>query len=286
MSNQEAGTLGLSIPDLELISARIRRTVLEVAGTDGGGHLGGTFSCIEILVNLFFGGTFKFGITNRMSKDRDRFILSKGHACLAYYSLLNELDQIPMERLRSFSINGGLGSQLDLTVPFVDWNTGSLGHSIGICAGIAMAARLDSRDYKAVSVIGDSELSEGSNWEAIAFCGDHALSNVIVIIDRNKLSVTSNIEDDSIYRDLELKMKAFGWNFLEIQGHSHVSLQKCFREASYSNRPTLILANTIKGKGVSFMENKSDWHHRRPSSDEYREALSELSKTIEDHKWS
>lgn len=262
---------------LESISRRIRKQVLEVAGTEGGGHLGGTFSCVEILVSLFMDESFHFGFMNQMSEDRDRFILSKGHACLAYYSFLHERGLISNELLHSFAKNGGLGAQLSLDGPFVDWHTGSLGHSIGISAGIALGARLGSRNFRAITVIGDSELSEGSSWEAIAFCSDHNLSNVIVVIDRNRLSVTSAIEEDAIYRDLEAKIRSFGWNYLSVDGHSYDSLKNGYNQAKISNRPTMILAQTVKGKGVSFMENKTDWHHKKPSLKEFESALNELS---------
>lgn len=270
--------------ELELLSKKVRRKILEVAGTELGGHLGGTFSCVDILVSLFSSQIFDFGFDNLMADDRDRFILSKGHACLAYYAFLHERKLISTENLESFSKNGGLGGQLHINGPYVDWNTGSLGHSIGICAGIARSAKLDSKEYKAITLIGDSEMLEGSNWEAIAFCGDHSLSSIIVIIDRNRFSVTAALEDDSVYLKFEEKMRAFNWNYIEVDGHSHHSLLNGMVLAKISNKPTVILANTIKGKGVSFMENRSDWHHKKPNEDEFKIALSELTRQIEKHE--
>ena len=268
--------------ELDILSRNIRTQVLNIAGTTGGGHLGGTFSCVDILVNLFSHGDFSFGFKNEMSSTRDRFILSKGHACLAYYSFLFSQGKMTKSKLESFGLNGGLGAQLDTNVPYVDWNTGSLGHSIGLCAGIAMASRLEKREYKAITLIGDSELSEGASWEAIAFCGDKKLSNVIVVVDRNRLTVTSRIDNDAVYNQLDIKMSAFGWNFIEIDGHSHTELENGFKRASVSGLPTLILANTIKGKGVSFMENNPIWHHTRPSQEQFDLALSQLQSNAEE----
>jgi transketolase len=265
--------------ELEELSRLIRVQVLKIAGTDGGGHLGGTFSCVDILANLFSNNNFNFGFNNEMSSSRDRFILSKGHACLAYYSFLFYKGKLTQNQLESFGRNGGLGAQLDTSVPFVDWNTGSLGHSIGICAGIAMASKLESNSFKAVTLIGDSELSEGSSWEGIAFCGDRKLSNVIVIVDRNRLTVTSRIDNDAIYNQLELKMRAFGWEFIEVDGHNHYELGQSFQVAAESKLPTLILANTVKGKGVTFMEDNPIWHHTRPTEAQFMAALNQLENT-------
>lgn len=259
------------------LASSIRARILEVSGTEKGAHLGGTFSCVEILISIFESDAFNFGFQNEMHQNRDRFIFSKGHACLCFYVYLHEKSLLTLNELRMFSTDGGLGAQLDIQNPYVDWNTGSLGHSIGICAGIGISASLDSSNLKAVTLIGDSELSEGSVWEAIAFCGDRQLANVIVVIDRNRLSVTTRIDEDSVYKNLDIKMRSFGWNFAEVDGHSFFELAEVFESAVQSGKPTMILANTIKGKGVSFMENMVDWHHKRPSQEELRKALSEVN---------
>ena len=218
----------MKLIDLEVIANKIRLEVLRVAGTTSGGHLGGTFSCIDILVNLYFDDHFDL-LKSHLdhSAKTDRFILSKGHACLAYYAILHHKGVLSRDELDSFGNNGGLGAQLDTDVPFVDWNTGSLGHSIGVCSGFALASKLNNQQsYHAITMIGDSELAEGSTWEAIAFCGDMKLSNVVVIIDRNRLSVTTRIDEDSIYFKLEDKIKLFGWNLLAIDGHSQADISK------------------------------------------------------------
>lgn len=268
--------------DLQKIANIVRLEVLRVSGTTSGGHLGGTFSCIDILVNLYFNDYFsllKPDLTQHAKNDR--FILSKGHACLAYYAILYLKGLISRDELYSFGTNGGLGAQLDTDVPFVDWNTGSLGHSIGVCSGFALASKLDNdHRYHAITLIGDSELAEGSTWESIAFCGDLKLSKVIVIVDRNRLSVTTRLEEDSIYFKLKNKIELFGWDLIEIDGHSQKDISKSLLISKKSSKPTMILANTIKGKGVSFMENNAKWHHGRPTSEEICLAEKELLKLI------
>jgi transketolase len=269
-----------NLKSLDQISSQIRLTVLEAAGTTGGGHLGGTFSCVDILVNLYNNDNFNLTPSSDDEINSDKFILSKGHACLAYYAILVMQKKLSQERFETFSKNGGLGAQLDVSVPFVHWNTGSLGHSIGISAGIAHASKINKTNVKAVTLIGDSELSEGASWEAIFYSGDHYLSNLIVIIDRNRLSVTSRIDEDSIYSELDNKITKSGWSYLEIDGHDHLQISEALEKASSSLKPTLILANTIKGKGVSFMENNPIWHHTRPSNEQFENAINELNLRI------
>lgn len=270
-----------NLNSLNQISSKIRLKVLEAAGTTGGGHLGGTFSCVDLLVNLYNNNNFNLTPSSGDEKNADKFILSKGHACLAYYAILVMQKKLSQETFETFSKNGGLGAQLDISVPFVHWNTGSLGHSIGISAGIAHASKINKTNIKAVTLIGDSELSEGASWEAIFYSGDHYLSNLIVIIDRNRLSVTSRIDEDSIYSELDKKITKSGWNYLEIDGHDHLQISEALEKASSSAKPTLILANTIKGKGVSFMENNPIWHHTRPTQEEFENAINELRSRIE-----
>ena len=272
----------MNILELERVSKRIRLQVFEQAIKAGIGHLGGTFSCIDLLVGLYYGGTFRIDPENPHSVEQDRFILSKGHACLALYSILLEKGFISRETFMTFGRDGGLGAQLDVSTPGVDWNTGSLGHSIGITAGISLASRLNGNSKYAYSMIGDAELSEGSAWEAIAFAGDENLSNLVVIIDRNKLSVTEVLEDDAIFYNLGSKIESFGWNFIEIDGHSHREIADALNSIRNSTKPTMLLANTIKGKGVSFMENQIKWHHAMPTPEEIVVARNELADSEAD----
>ncbi|NQV73991.1 transketolase [bacterium] len=259
----------------------IRAQALERAYASKLGHLGGTFSAVELLVALY-----KIPYIRNLGHDgdsinRDRFILSKGHACLALYPILLDLGLIDSEKLDSYGRNGGLGGQLDISIPGVDWNTGSLGHAVGIGCGMALGVSSPPRDIRIITLLGDAELSEGSVWEAIAFAGDFALSGLTVIVDRNRLAVTSEIGDDSIYKELGIKLDSFGWSAMEIDGHSFPEIDQALSTAVESNRPTLIVANTVKGRGVSFMERNLRWHHGAPSAEEYKAALEDLSFSTE-----
>lgn len=261
---------------MEQKARRIRLTALEYTVAAGKGHLGGTYSCVDLLVALYYGGILHIDPKRPDWADRDRFILSKGHACLALYSILVDLGFMPRERLETYGSDGGLGGQMDVSIPGVDWNTGSLGHALGVAAGMALAARLDGRHYAAFTLVGDAEIAEGSVWEAIAFASDHSLSNLIAIVDRNRLSVTEVIEDDAIFHNFKGKMEAFGWACLEIDGHSYPSIMNALEQSHGADRPTMVLANTIKGKGVSFMENVLKWHHAVPGQSEVEIARREL----------
>jgi len=267
--------------ELEQKARRIRLDALECTVKKGRGHLGGTYSCVDLLVALYNGGILRVDPSRPEWPDRDRFILSKGHACLALYAILVDLGFMPQGRLDTYGDNGGLGGQLDMSIPGVDWNTGSLGHALGVAAGMAMAARMDGRDYGAFTILGDAEMAEGSVWEAIAFAGDQRLANLVGIIDRNRLSVTDVLEDEGIFRNFGGTMEGLGWAWEEIDGHDIPSVVDALLRSRKSDKPTMILANTIKGKGVSFMENTLKWHHSVPSSVELAIARKELGLDVE-----
>lgn len=249
-----------------------------MAGTTRGGHLGGTFSCVDILVYLFYSKNFKFG---SFADYHDVFLLSKGHACLAFYNLLREKEVISQQDLENYFLDGGLGAQLDVNVPWVHWNSGSLGHTVSICAGFAIYKNLREPSCKSVTLIGDSELMEGSVWEAIIFAGQLGLKNLYVIIDHNKLSVTSKIDSENkLFVDLGVKIRALGWDYFEVDGHSIFDIEVLFNSINGSDKPKMILAHTVKGKGVKFMEGNPYWHHSRPTQEQFNEAVSELKKAI------
>lgn len=266
----------MTFAELETKARRIRLAALEQTVAKGKGHLGGTYSCVDLLVALYYGGILRIDPQKPDWPERDRFILSKGHACLALYSILVDLGFLTTTQLDSYGEDGGLGAQLDVSIAGVDWNTGSLGHALGVTAGMALAARMDGRDNIAVTIMGDAEIAEGSVWEAIAFASDFGLSNLVAIIDRNRLSVTEVLEDDAIFRNFREKIGSFGWAFVEIDGHSYPSIMGALSAIRGGDRPTMILANTIKGKGVSFMENVLKWHHAVPTWAEVEIARREL----------
>ncbi|MBS3903030.1 MAG: transketolase [Anaplasmataceae bacterium] len=265
---------------LEKKSRLVRFEVLEAAVRGGKGHLGGTYSCVDLLVALYYGGLLKFDPKNTNDPERDRFILSKGHACLAVYSIYKDLEIISPEKFRTYGQDGGLGGQLDINLSGVDFNTGSLGHSVGVAAGMALAAKKNNQSFKAATLIGDAELFEGSIWEAMMFASENKLNNLVVIIDRNRLSVTASLEDDSVFENFEGKVKSFGWNYYEANGHDFVDILKVFENIKVSTKPSMVVANTVKGKGVSFMENGLKWHSGLPSTEEVERARQELK--IED----
>jgi len=263
---------------LENISKRIKLAVLELAVSKGKGHLGGTFSCLDLLVALYYDNHLRIDSQNSLSENRDRFILSKGHACLALYIILKDLGFLSTDELQSYGDNGGLGAQLDISLKGIDWNTGSLGHALGVASGMALASKIDDRNFFAWTMLGDAEMSEGSVWEAICYAGDKKINNLVCIVDRNRLSVTEILDNEGIFRNFESTLINLGWNSVEINGHNFNEIAIAFRNAKVSERPTMILANTVKGKGVSFMENNLKWHHGVPSATELEIARFELSQ--------
>lgn len=254
----------------------VRLQVLESINKEGKGHIGGTFSCVDILTVLYYG---KFVLSAKSIKlNSDKFILSKGHACLALYAILWDLGVISKKKYLSYGKNGGLGGQLDVGTRGVDFNTGSLGHAIGVGCGMALALKNTKKKNFVYVLLGDAELFEGSVWEAIIFASEVKINNLICIIDRNRFMVTDSIEDGSIYKDLKIKLIKFGWDFFEIDGHNIAEILNTLMMAKDSDKPVMILANTIKGKGVSFMESTVGWYTQTPSEDEYQKAKSELTK--------
>jgi len=248
------------------ISKKIRKFCLLETLKKERGHLGGTFSCIEILVAIYYSNLFSLNPKN----NSDKFILSKGHACLALYYILHDLDFINKSQLDSYGYDGGLGAQLDLNINGVDWNTGSLGHSIGVSTGIALGQKKGSF---AITVVGDAECYEGSVWESLVLAGERKANNLLVIVDRNRLSVTEELGDDSFFSSYKNTLTDLGWNYIELDGHNFIEIISILEKSKKSDKPSLIIANTIKGKGVSFMENKKDWHHSVPSVDEVEQAI-------------
>lgn len=253
----------------------IRRKVLDASYQKKMGHLGGTYSCIDILVALYYDNIIRINYSNLKNNNRDRFILSKGHACLALYAIFLDLGIINYDLYESYHENGGLGAQLDIKCPGVDWNTGSLGHSIGVCCGLSLAARIDESNRRILTLIGDAECAEGSIWESIVFAGQHKL-NIIVIVDRNRMSVIEKLGDESFFKSYPIMLKDLDWDYYEINGHDFGQIVNTLKICCNSLKPSMIIANTIKGKGVSFMEDKINWHHGVPSDDQYKRAMIEL----------
>lgn len=272
------------ILSLKKISNDLRIKVLETAKKTGGkgSHLGGTFSAIEILVALYYGRILKFNSKKPLWKDRDRLLIGKGHIHLAMYHIWNDLGFITKKLINSYGKNGSrLGQQLNNTIPGSEYNTGSLGHVIGLGAGICLAAKMDKKKFKTIALVGDAECDEGSIWEAVMFAGKNKLNNLITIVDRNRMSVMEYREDDNNSGKLENKFKSCGWDVKVINGHSIKDIFNTFKKIKNSSKPVVILADTIKGKGVSFMEKNIKWHSGIPSNLEYSLAVNELKNNYE-----
>ena len=263
--------------DLEEKAAWIRRIVLEAIASSGKGHIGGTYSCVELLVALYYGRILRVDSKNPQGSERDRFLIGKGHACLALYAIFVDLGFISKEKFSEYGKDGShLGGQLDKSIPGVEYNTGSLGHVLGIGAGMALAAKLDLKKFRTYVLMGDAECYEGSVWEAVIFAAEKKVQGLTAIIDRNRLSVTEALPDDGLFKDFKKKITSFGWDYHEINGHAFGEILKVLASPKKSRKPVMIVANTLKGKGISFMENGIKWHHGVPNRTELELARKEL----------
>lgn len=266
----------MNILNLKKKCTWIRQEVLKAAEKSGKAHIGGTFSAVEILVALYYGGIIKFNPKRPDWVMRDRFILSKGHACSALYAIFLDLSVLTKNEYESYGQNGGLGGQLESTISGVDFNTGSIGHSVGVCVGMALAAKIQRKNFRSFTLIGDSEFYEGSIWESLIFAQENNVTNVIVIIDRNRLMVTDIIDDSGLYQNFRQKVEDFGWAYFECDGHDLNELVKTLKNIGRIKKPSILVANTVKGKGVSLFENNMKWHNSMPSAKDLEIARTEL----------
>lgn len=261
----------------------VRNQVLEMIVSAGKGHIGGAFSCTDILVALYYGGVLCFDSSNKSWDKRDRFILSKGHSCAALYAILADLGYFPLSELDNYQKEGCcLGGHPDRKIPGIEADTGSLGHGLAIGTGLALAAKMDKKDFMTVVLMGDGECCEGSVWEAAMFTSRHGLDNLVSIVDKNGLCVTDRIENCVAMDPLDEKWKAYGWDVIVVDGHCFESLLSAFDNfrSRKTSKPLMIIANTVKGKGVSFMEGDLKWHHSVPKGKELKIARKELQCTL------
>ena len=269
--------MNLSGVELENKAAQLRLDALNLMAKAQKGHIGGSFSCMDILVALYYGGILKFDPANPEWEDRDRFILSKGHATLALYPLLADLGFFDKSELDTYcQENSIFEGHPNREIPGIEISTGSLGQGLRIGAGLALAAKMDGKDYKTYVLLGDGECYEGSVWEAAQFASHHNLNNLIAIVDRNKQCVLDFTENCNKLEPFALKWEAFGWWAEEAIGNNVEHLIKQFNRIDSKFKPTVIIANTIKGKGVSFMERKLEWHNKLPDELELELARQEL----------
>jgi len=260
----------------------IRRNGLEMTHLSRGSHIGSIFSVAEIIAVLY-ARVLRVRPEEPGWPERDRMILSKGHAGSAVYSALAESGFFPVEELKEHYANGSRlsGHVSHKGVPGVEVSTGSLGHGLGIAAGMALGARMDGSPWRTFAVLGDGECDEGSVWESALQAAQYGLDRLTAIVDYNHMQSLTSVEKTLRLEPFEAKWKDFGWNAKSVDGHSIPALQEAFRWAESqagSGRPSVILAHTVKGKGVSFMENNILWHYRTPQGEEYEAALKELEE--------
>lgn len=270
---------------IEAIAREIRQTIYKIAHFAGGGHMGAAFSMADIISVLYFGDILKYDAGNPDWEDRDKFILSKGHACYALYAALAKAGYFPEKELWNVGKAGsrfGGHPKMD-EIPGVEASTGALGHGLSFAIGIAYANKADGRDSHVYVVLGDGECQEGSVWEGALSAPTLELDNLTVIVDYNKLQAMDSLENIVHMKPFADKWKAFGWNVIQIDGHNYAEIKKglLVRE---KGKPTLVVADTVKGKGVSFMENVPIWHYRMPNGQELPVLMDELGLTAEDLK--
>ncbi len=264
---------------LEDIALRVRCNILTMVKEAGVGHIGGSFSVTDILVALYF-NTLNIKPDNPGWEDRDRLILSKGHGATALYSALAFRGYFPEDRLKTFGcINSNLQVHPDRKkVPGVEVSTGALGQGLSVGIGMALAAKFKNKNYYTFVIIGDGEMQEGQVWEAAMFASHYKLNNITVILDYNNVQLMGNVSDIMEVSPVFEKWVSFGWSIKEIDGHNFSQIIDALGWAKgYMNGPTIIIAHTVKGKGVSFMQNNYNWHGGIPTEEEYIRALKELN---------
>jgi transketolase len=266
--------------DTKELARKIRRHAVEMTHLGKSSHVGAVLSVADILAVLY-GEILKIKADNPKWEGRDRFILSKGHAGAGVYAVLAECGFFPLEWLKTHSQNGSklCGHVSHKGIPGVELSTGSLGHGLSISAGIALAGKLDHKEYRTFVILSDGECDEGSTWEAALFAAHHKLTNLIAIVDYNKIQSLAPVRDTLDLEPFVKKWADFGWAVKMIDGHNHQEIKDILSDLPFDqDRPSCIIANTVKGKGVSFMENTVLWHYRTPQGEEYEKAMKELDK--------
>ncbi len=266
-------------PELEARVRKMRRRVLRTIHDAGAGHTGGSLSEMDILAELYF-SFLRIDPRNPGWEDRDRFILSKGHASAGYYTVLAERGYFDTAELRAYDREGGfLDAHPDMhKCPGVDYSTGSLGQGLSVGAGIALGARMRGKRFRTVVLLGDGECQEGQVWEAAMFAGVRRIPRLIAIVDANGVQLSSTLRDGTSLDPLDRKWEAFNWRAMTVDGHDLPALHRTLLEADRASAdgPVAVIARTVKGKGVSFMENRFEWHGRAPTDAELDRAMQEL----------
>ncbi len=262
--------------DLALKSVRLRKKTLEAIFEAGAGHTGGSLSCLDIL-NVLYNRILNVSPQRVSDSNRDRYVQSKGHSVEALYAVLADRGFFPESELKTICrYKSHFVGHPTRHIPGIEMNTGALGHGLPICNGMALAGKMDAAPYRVFTLLGDGELAEGSNWEAAMAAGHYKLDNLTAIIDHNMLQITGRTHDVCSNEPLDEKFRAFGWSVKVVNGHNFAELTDALSKPSEAGKPTCVITNTVKGKGVSFMEGVVKWHHGVPSEAELKQALSEL----------
>ena len=267
-----------NVNDLKKISKEVRKNIINMVYSAKSGHPGGALSVADILTTLYF-YELNINVNNPKDEERDRFVLSKGHSSPALYAVLAEKGFFPKEDLTSFrKIDSYLQGHPDMNkVPGVDMSTGSLGQGLSVSNGMALSAKIDKKSYRVYCILGDGEIEEGQIWEALMTSSHYKLDNLCVIVDNNELQIDGKIQDVMNPKPIDEKFEAFGFNVISINGHDFEEIIHAFKMAKNTKgKPTAIIAKTIKGKGVSFMENEVSWHGKAPNEEQYKLALEML----------
>ena len=267
---------------LEITAYKIRKHALTAVHSAASGHPGGSLSIAEIMSVLFF-DEMNIDPKNPKMADRDRFVMSKGHCAPALYGTLAERGFFPVEDMKTFrQADSYLQGHPDMKgVPGVDMSTGSLGQGICAANGMALAAKLDNKDYRVYAVMGDGELEEGQVWEAAMFAAHYKLDNLTAFVDLNLLQIDGDVREVMNPTPVDKKFEAFGWNVISVDAHSVEEIRNAIDSAkTVKGKPTVVIANSTKGKGVSFMENQAGWHGTAPNDEQYEQAISELDEAI------
>jgi len=259
-------------------SIELRKMIVEMIYRGSMGHIGGSLSVCDIL-NVLYNKHMNVSPENFSSPDRDRFILSKGHSVEALYAVLADKGFFPKDELLNtfYQYNSKYIGHPTISVNGVEVCSGSLGHGLPVACGMALAAKMDGKEYRTYTVMGDGELAEGSVWEGAMFAAHYKLDTLCAVVDRNGLQISGTTEYVMAHEDLAARFTAFGWNVLKIDGNCIDALDAAFEAAkNHKGQPTMIIAETVKGRGVSFIENQAGWHHRVPTEEEYGLAMGEL----------
>ena len=268
----------MKINDFEEKALWLRRELWKMVMRQRKGHIPSYYSCVEIIVALYYAGVARVVKGLPEDPNRDRIIVSKGHAAAVQYPVLADLEYFDRGELERYTQPGGLlGMYADFRIPGIEGISGSLGHGVGMGSGFALAAKKNNKNYRTFVVLGDGECYEGSIWEAAMFAAHHKLDNLVVIVDRNELCILGKTEELLSLGNLEAKWRSFGWETRSVNGHSFEELLDAFSLLGRTRgKPLSIIANTVKGKGISFMEGRAEWHNKMPDDEQMATALEEL----------